>query len=225
MGLFKMADSMKEESVAALLKGIDRYNPENLQTLEHYVQMQAFEQTYNLGANLAVLKLYQFNPLLFKETVTCQILLKALMNLPHTDFVLCKCLIAEIHQATEGVNKVIELAHQLETCDFKQFWFDLEDNADLIEGIRGFRESIRRFIASVLHVTYQNISTNLLIDLLGGISSEELASYASLHEWVVGEQETFLHNQEALIKSKSISEKLGFEDISKIMIRPATQQA
>merc|ERR1712189_41494 len=92
-----MADSMKEESVAALLKGIDRYNPENLNSLEHYVKMQAFEQTYNLDANLAVLKLYQFNPQMFKEDITCQILLKALMNLPNTDFTLCKCLIIEQH--------------------------------------------------------------------------------------------------------------------------------
>ena len=95
-----MGDSMKEESVAALLKGIDRYNPENLLTLEHYVQMQAFEQTYNLDANLAVLNLYKFNPTMFKETVTCQILLKALMNLPHPDLNLCKCLIIEQHQVS-----------------------------------------------------------------------------------------------------------------------------
>ncbi|KYN37739.1 Eukaryotic translation initiation factor 3 subunit K [Trachymyrmex septentrionalis] len=27
--------------------------------------------------------------------ITCQILLKALTNLPHTDFVLCKCLLSE----------------------------------------------------------------------------------------------------------------------------------
>merc|ERR1712034_46657 len=194
MGLFKMGDSMKEESVAALLKGIDRYNPENLQTLEHYVQMQAFEQTYNLGANLAVLKLYQFNPSLFKETVTCQILLKALMNLPHTDFILCKCLIIENHQSSEGVNKVIEFANLLEICEFKQFWNELEQSKDLIEGINGFEKSIRQFIASVLNVTYQNISKNMLIDLLGGISEEELVDFSEQYGWEVNEDTVFLDN-------------------------------
>jgi len=36
---------------------------------------------------------YQFNPTFFQTSVTGQILLKALMNMPHTDFVLCKALI------------------------------------------------------------------------------------------------------------------------------------
>lgn len=70
-----------------------RYNPENLPTLERYVELQSIENTYDLEANLAVLKLYQFNPATFNMHITCQILLKALTNLPHTDFILCKCLL------------------------------------------------------------------------------------------------------------------------------------
>lgn len=213
-----MTDSMKEESVAALLKGIDRYNPENLQTLEHYLLMQAFEGTYNLDANLAVLKLYQFNPLLFKETVTSQILLKALMNLPHTDFILCKCLITDVHQGTEGVSKVIELANLLEVCEFQKFWTQLSENEAMIEGIKGFRERICRFIASVVHVTYASISKNHLIDLLGGITGEELDSTASTMSWQVGDENVFISNQEAIVKSKNINEKLAFQDLSTIMV-------
>lgn len=34
-----------------------RYNPENLSTLERYVEMEAQENTYDLEANLAILKL------------------------------------------------------------------------------------------------------------------------------------------------------------------------
>jgi len=208
---------MKEESVATLLKGIDRYNPENLQLLEHYVQMQAFEETYNLDANLAVLKLYQFNPTLFKETVICQILLKALMNLPHTDFVLCKCLITDVHQQLEGVTQVIELANFLEICEFKHFWNMLEERSDLITGIKGFSDSIRRFIASVVQVTYANISKNYLVELLGGVTEVELGSYAESMGWRVDADSVFISNQEALIKSKNINEKLAFNDVSMIM--------
>lgn len=208
---------MKEESVATLLKGIDRYNPENLQTLEHYVQMQAFEETYNLDANLAVLKLYQFNPSMFKDTVTCQILLKALMNLPHTDFVLCKCLIIELHQSTEIVNKVIELANLLETCEFKQFWTILDENRELIEGIKGFEDSIRRFIASVVNVTYENISKPYLLELLGGISEEDVEVLGGNLGWVLGDATVFVSSQEDIVKSKNINEKLAFNDISLIM--------
>ena len=50
---------------------------------------------YDLEANLALLKLYQFNPTYNNLTVVVQILLKSLTNLPHTDFVLCKCLLSQ----------------------------------------------------------------------------------------------------------------------------------
>ena len=41
-----------------------KYNPDNIKTLtlEHYVDLQAREKGYDLEANLALLKLYQFNP-------------------------------------------------------------------------------------------------------------------------------------------------------------------
>lgn len=72
-----------------------RYNPKNMITLEQYVELQALENTYDLEANLALLKLYQFNPGTYKTKIACLILLKALTNLPHTDFVLCKCLLQQ----------------------------------------------------------------------------------------------------------------------------------
>ena len=46
----------------SMLQGIERYNPDNIKTLEHYVDLQAREKGYDLEANLALLKLYQFNP-------------------------------------------------------------------------------------------------------------------------------------------------------------------
>merc|ERR1712243_466536 len=214
-----MSDSMKEESVAALLKGIDRYNPENLLTLEHYVQMQAFEQTYNLDANLAVLKLYQFNPSMFKQEVTCQILLKALMNLPHPDLNLCKCLIIEQYQAVESVNKVIELSNLLETCEFQCFWQELDKYPELIEGITGFRESIKNFIASVLKVTYQNISRSLLKEVLNDDTIEdlEITPFCAEHGWIMDEDTIYISNQEGNIKSKNISERITFDNVALII--------
>lgn len=76
-------------------RSVFRYNPDNLPFLERYVEMQSKENLYDLEANLAVLKLYQFNPNSFNVDITCQILLKALTNLPHTDFILCKCILYE----------------------------------------------------------------------------------------------------------------------------------
>ncbi|GFR93457.1 eukaryotic translation initiation factor 3 subunit K [Elysia marginata] len=132
-------------TVASLLKGIERYNPENLVNLERYVDMQANENTYDLEANLAVLKLYQFNPNLYQAQVTAVILLKALTNLPHSDFILCKCMIEPSRLMEEPVAKVLGLAELLETANFNEFWISLMKDLDpLIEGIVGFEDSIRK---------------------------------------------------------------------------------
>jgi hypothetical protein len=64
-----------------------------LDILEEHVKNQCRNGTSDLEANLAVLKLYQFNPDLAKEEIIGLILIKALMNLPRNDFVICRCLL------------------------------------------------------------------------------------------------------------------------------------
>lgn len=78
---------------AIILFYINRYNPNNLPELENYVEYQVREGAYNLEANLAVLKYYQFIPNRFNSDICVKILIKALTNMPKADFILCKCLI------------------------------------------------------------------------------------------------------------------------------------
>ena len=51
-----------KSQMVSMLQGIERYNSDNIKNLEHYVDLQAREMWYDLEANLAFLKLYQFNP-------------------------------------------------------------------------------------------------------------------------------------------------------------------
>jgi hypothetical protein len=85
---------MNKESCAALLEE-KRYDFEILPQLEAYVEDQCKSQSYDLDANLAVLKLYKFHPDKSNEGIVAKVLLKALMNLPHTDYLLCTYLIPE----------------------------------------------------------------------------------------------------------------------------------
>ncbi|EGV93019.1 Eukaryotic translation initiation factor 3 subunit K, partial [Cricetulus griseus] len=170
-----------------------RYNPENLATLERYVETQAKENAYDLEANLAVLKLYQFNPAFFQTTVTAQILLKALTNLPHTDFTLCKCMIDQAHQA-------------------------LDENMDLLEGITGFEDSVRKFICHVVGITYQHIDRWLLAEMLGDLTDNQLKVWMSKYGWSADESgQIFICSQEESIKPKNIVEKIDFDSVSSIM--------
>lgn len=113
----------RPNDVNDMLKGIERYNPDNLHRLQEYVDQQAAKNEYDLEANLAILKLYQFNPQCFRPDVVVNILLKALTNLPHTDFILCKCLIdLQSIEESEQIQRVMNLHSLLENCHFKEFW-------------------------------------------------------------------------------------------------------
>ena len=218
-----MATEGVQANIAALLTGIDRYNPENLTKLERYVEMQCVENTYNLEANLAVLKLYQFNPSHFKISVTQQILMKALTNLPHKDFTLCKCLIDTAKQEDESILKIMELADLLETCQFKSFWMALEHTwgeTESLDGLRGFGDSIRKFICHVVNITYQRISFDNLQDLLGGISPDQVRNWIVKYGWKEqgdGSGWVFIAIQDESVKTKNITEKITFESVAEIM--------
>uniref|UniRef100_A0A669DD13 Eukaryotic translation initiation factor 3 subunit K n=1 Tax=Oreochromis niloticus TaxID=8128 RepID=A0A669DD13_ORENI len=189
-----MASSIEQmrANVGKLLRGIDRYNPENLATLERYVETQARENAYDLEANLAVLKLYQFNPAYFQTHVTSQILLKALTNLPHTDFTLCKCMIDQTHQEERPIRQILYLGNLLETCHFQSFWTSLEENRELIDGITGFEDSVRKYT--------------------------QVKVWMNKYGWTENEDgQIFIYNQEESVKPKNIVEKIDFESVSSIM--------
>ena len=61
-------------ALATKLQGIERYNPENITLLESYVDAQVRENGYDLEANLALLKLYQFNSGLFNANAVFMIM-------------------------------------------------------------------------------------------------------------------------------------------------------
>lgn len=145
-----------------------RYNPDHLNILEAYVTCQAKNNTYDLEANLAVLKLYQFNPNKLNYNITHLILLKALTNFPHTDFTLCKCLLLPAQMDDDTVKTIIYLADILESCDFALFWLKV-GMTDFVSNITGFYDSIRKFICHVVGITFQTIEKDYLVRLLGDI--------------------------------------------------------
>lgn len=89
-----MAPLTEASTIAALLEE-KRYDAAILPQLEEYVHAQCKGGTYDLDCNLAVLKLYQFHPELSKTDIIAKILVKALMKLPATDYLLCTYLIPD----------------------------------------------------------------------------------------------------------------------------------
>ncbi|KAL9125869.1 MAG: hypothetical protein Q9217_004982 [Psora testacea] len=75
--------------IDTILNGLDRYNPETTTIFQDYVTQQCEDRTYDCYANLALLKLYQFNPHLTREDTVTAILTKSLTVFPAPDFSLC----------------------------------------------------------------------------------------------------------------------------------------
>ncbi|KAM0756116.1 ARM repeat-containing protein [Meredithblackwellia eburnea MCA 4105] len=95
-----MAANLSPESrpahVATLISGVDRYNPSNCHLLEDYLRDQLAKDQYDLLANLALLKLYQFNPTLCSPSAVLSILLLALAHAPfNPDFSLAWSLLGD----------------------------------------------------------------------------------------------------------------------------------
>merc|ERR1711915_713201 len=121
---------------------------------------------YDLEANLALLKLYQFNPTYSNLGVIVQILLKSLTNLPHTDFVLCKCLLSQEVLEDPQITNILYLADLLEMCQFKVFWERIHDRSDMIASVSGFEDSIRRFVCHVIASLIRPSRTKLWVNSL-----------------------------------------------------------
>ncbi|XP_035685765.1 eukaryotic translation initiation factor 3 subunit K-like [Branchiostoma floridae] len=245
-----MAEAMRA-SVAELLHGIDRYNPENLATLERYVDLQCKENTYDLEANLAVLKLYvTLNKQTNKQT-NCSTLpyiptwLSSNCTLPKTNKQTNKRTVVryliyqpgcpqtvrylkqtnkqtnELYPQTqeeEMITRVTFLADLLETCQFKNFWKEIALTPEVIEGVSGFEDSVRKFICHVVSITYQRIDKQTLLELLGDIDDQQLKQWMNKYGWRDdSEGFVFLANQEENVKTKNIVEKIDFESVAGIM--------
>ncbi|KNC22957.1 hypothetical protein FF38_13756 [Lucilia cuprina] len=207
----------QSQTIQEMLGCIERYNPDHLKTLEAYVEDQAKNNTYDLEANLAVLKLYQFNPHMLNFDITYTILLKSLTNLPHTDFVMAKCLLLPQQMKNETVQTIIDLADILERTDFTLFWQRAEVNKSIFRHIQGFHDSIRKFVCHVVNITFQTIKKDLLKEMLGGIEDATLDKWMKQYGWKRDGNLVIVASQDEKIKTKNITEKIEFDNVGGLM--------
>lgn len=151
-----MVDGALENEVIALLQ-TRRYDPAILPRLEAYVDAQVAggRSANDPDSNLAVLKLYQFYPSHFRSDTTSKILIKALMNLPSTDFLCALYLVPDRRQVDEPIPVIAKLADMLETGCFKEFWEAAGSCRELLESVPGSLDAVRDFMASVVSRTYR----------------------------------------------------------------------
>lgn len=206
-----------EREVITILQN-KRYDRNSLPQLEQYVDCQVEQQLNDSETNLAVLKLYQFYPQTYNASVVSKILIKALMNLPSTDFLCALYLIPERRQVDEPVPIISRLASLLETGCFTQFWSDAGACADLLASVPGSLDSIREFILSVVARTYHTIDLPVLAEIIN-LEEEDAIDLVTTKGWTVsGSIVTCPRSDDNHPAPRTADEQLSFRQVaSKIL--------
>jgi len=235
----------RPEHIDAILNGLDRYNPETTQVFQDYVTEQCESKTYDCYANLALLKLYQFNPHLTKDETITNILVKSLTVFPSPDFSLALHLLpphiltpastlsalpaAGDAPLSEAVQKLNVLNNLLAQASYSAFWGTLDSDdlyADLIADVAGFEELIRIRIALTISQSVREIDRAVLESWLG-LQGETFNKFVNgVCGWEIeGIVVKVPLNKENEAKSTIVRENVKMEQFSRVIRRAYEQPA
>ncbi|TKR69117.1 hypothetical protein L596_021313 [Steinernema carpocapsae] len=216
------------------IKGVNRYNPNQIEFLERIIHLMVQENQYDKDILLTTLKLYQLNPASYNENIVKWILMKAMMVFPRNDYALAKYLIDTPKANSPELRRIMDIGALLEANNFCVFWKLMSgaykpseaanekfknpaDVAKLVRSIPGFEDSVRTYVCRVVNITFQNIDKDLLARLLGNPPDEMVNKYAKEFKWTSQGETYFVQNHEESVKSNYIDEKLTLNDVKSIL--------
>ncbi|CDO72321.1 hypothetical protein BN946_scf184977.g18 [Trametes cinnabarina] len=231
--------------IETLVSGVDRYNPSNVGILEDYLYHQIRSQEYDCLANLAILKLYQFNPDLYNPDVVINILIKALTSAPFPDFSLCISLLderpASATSTAAAANPdepdplpqllpvLTQLHGLLQQCRFPRFWALYRSAA--VEPLRdnytvecvGFEDAVRDVAVRAVKAAFTSISRERLGSYLD-LSGTELNAYIEKLGWTIDASTGVVSvppNPDNQIESTVVQENIQLPQLTKIIAHAA----
>ncbi|PAV21982.1 ARM repeat-containing [Pyrrhoderma noxium] len=228
--------SLRPETIEDLVSGVDRYNPSNVQILEDYLYHQIRSNEYDCLANLAILKLYQFNPALYNPDIIVNILVKALTSVPFPDFNLCIALLGERPIAPNldepdtlpTLIPILTTLHDLLLqCRYPAFWElyksdksqSLRDNCT-IECV-GFEDNIRKIVVKTVKATFKRINVERLSTYLD-LSGDDLVEFVHQQGWTVDASVvTIPPNPDNQVEASVVKENIQLPQLSKIIAHTA----
>lgn len=213
----RAAASDLEQEVMQLLQ-TRRYDPSILPRLEEFVNYQVAQGFCDPDVNLAVLKLYQFYPDKYNAPTVSKILIKALMNLPSTDFLCSLYLIPERRQVDEPIPVISRLAGLLETGRFTEFWAASGACTDLLASIPGSLNAVREFMIEVVARTYKTIDVSKLGEILS-LDEKGVMELLQTKGWVErAGVVTCPGNEENQPRPPMMDEHLSFKQVASKML-------
>ncbi|TFK57350.1 ARM repeat-containing protein [Heliocybe sulcata] len=227
--------STRPELIESLVSGVDRYNPSNVSILEDYLYHQIRSQEYDCLANLAILKLYQFNPDLYNPDVVINILIKSLTSSPFPDFNLCISLLDDrpqtahldepdpLPQLLPILTNLHSLLHQ---CRFPAFWalYQSDDLQSLRDNytveVVGFEDSVREVAVRAVQSAFTRITSARVSSYLNLPDGSELEDYISKFGWTLDSASSVISippNVDNKIESTVVQENIKLPQLAKII--------
>ncbi|KAI8998237.1 hypothetical protein BC832DRAFT_623328 [Gaertneriomyces semiglobifer] len=206
----------RPEEIHHIVETVDRYNPQNIPVLEAYVESQLQNDFYDRDACLAVLKLYQFNPVCSNNDVICNILSLALGALPDADFNLCLYMLNEDVMGDESIDQLVQLDRLLEQARFTEFWSVLSTTS-LLTSSPHFARKIRDYISVTIAIAYQTISLARLSAYLN-LEGKDLEQFVGSKGWTIAGDDVELPiGKENMVRPSVVQEEVKFEMLTKIV--------
>ncbi|KAJ3179943.1 hypothetical protein HDU85_004227 [Gaertneriomyces sp. JEL0708] len=206
----------RPEEIHHIVETVDRYNPQNIPVLEAYVESQLQSDFYDRDACLAVLKLYQFNPVCSNNDVICNILSLALGALPDADFNLCLYMLNEDVMGDESVDQLVQLDRLLEQARFTEFWSVLSTTS-LLTSSPHFARKIRDYISVTIAIAYQTINLARLSAYLN-LEGKDLEQFVGSKGWTIAGDDVELPvGKENMVRPSVVQEEVKFEMLTKIV--------
>ncbi|MCJ1256758.1 hypothetical protein MMC24_004582 [Lignoscripta atroalba] len=241
----------RPEHIETILNGLDRYNPETTTVFQDYVTQQCEDRTYDCYANLALLKLYQFNPHLTRDETITNILVKALTVFPSPDFSLGLHLLpphtlrpasmssslpaAGDAPLSEAVQKLTSLNTLLSQADYIGFWNTLDSDdlyADLVADVSGFEELMRVRIAVTVGQSCREVEKGVLESWLQLHGSDFERFIVDICGWGIdnttggrGGVVSIPVNKENEAKGTVVRENVNFDQFARVIKRAYEQPA
>eukprot|EP00468_Gymnochlora_sp_CCMP2014_P007518 CAMPEP_0167761252 /NCGR_PEP_ID=MMETSP0110_2-20121227/12064_1 /TAXON_ID=629695 /ORGANISM="Gymnochlora sp., Strain CCMP2014" /LENGTH=182 /DNA_ID=CAMNT_0007647905 /DNA_START=33 /DNA_END=581 /DNA_ORIENTATION=+ len=177
------------------------------------------ENFYDFYANRHLLKLYKFEKKHAKSSIAAKILVKAMMQLPSSDFTSSLYLVPKAFHSDEPVRTIIELANLLESFELKKFWKLAEEQKEFKDllGIPGFCESVEKFVVTIFSSTYCDVSVSTLESVLRN-GAADLERLEKKHGWTRKDGIVTLSKREAPTTVRvAESQKITLQQVSKVL--------
>ncbi|KAJ7071326.1 armadillo-type protein [Mycena amicta] len=216
-----ISPATRQPLIEDLVSGVDRYNPSNVGILEDYLYHQIRSQEYDCLANLAILKLYQFNPDLYNPDVVINILIKALTASPLPDFNLSVSLLDD-----RPINANLDEPDPLPTLlpntqkPRRPLLEHLRDNYT-VECV-GFEDSVREVAIRAVKATFTRISADRLASYLD-LNGSELAAFVQKKGWKMeGGVIEIPPNPDNQIEATVVQENIKLAQLTKVIAHGAS---